>query len=134
MRFWRKRKPAPARPPAHDPFAAIPMKPDNVELKRDSRGMIHLRLHPEVKGFNKRVAHLLGYDYTKKIELDEYGTLYYGLVDGANTLRRIADAMVDQLGRSREEVERGVIVFTKTLMTKNLILLRVPRDAAGRTA
>jgi hypothetical protein len=112
-------------PRIRDPFAVIPMQPENVELRRDSRGRIHLRLTPQLKGFQAALARWLHYDCTKKVELDQHGTLFYGLVDGTRSLAQIVDAMTAQLGKARKEIEPGVILFTKGLMTRRLLLLKV---------
>jgi len=121
----------PAQPLVGDPFAVIPIRPDDVEVRRDSRGNIHLRRVPHLEGLRRRVADWLGYDYSRKLELDEHGTLYYGLVDGARSLREIADRMTAASGRDRKTVEEGVVVFTKKLMTMDMLVLKVP-DTAQR--
>jgi hypothetical protein len=128
---WFRRKPAdppPARPVISNPFAVVPVKAGNVEVRRDSKGMVHLRITMPLAGLRKRVADWLGYDYSRKIELDEHGSLYFSLVDGVNTLKTIVDQMVAKSNRSRKEVEEAVILFTKKLMTMNMICLMVPQD------
>lgn len=114
------------RPVIVDPFAVIPLRPAAVELKRDSTGHIHLRRQPELKKWHAKVAAWLNHDYSRKIELDDWGTLFYGMVDGIHTLRQIADQMIAQSKRDRQEVEQGVILFTKKLMTMELLELKVP--------
>jgi hypothetical protein len=133
MAFWR-RTPRPEKriPVIHDPFAVVPLVPPNVEIKRDSRGLIHLRLTVPIRGFKKRVADWMGYDYSRKLELDEAGTLYYGLVNGARPLREIVDTMAGRLNQERQAMEERTILFTRKLMTMNLILLKVP--PAGRAS
>ena len=130
----RTRRPAPPIPIIRDPFGVIPRVPPNVALKHDSRGMIHLRLALPLRGLKKRVADWLGYDYSRKLELDEYGTLYYSLVDGARPLDAIIDGMAVRLGQERQALESRVMLFTRKLMTMNMIQLEVPMAArAGRT-
>ena len=125
---WSK-KSQPARPIIADPFAVIPLQPEDVAVRRDSRGHIHLRRLAPLSGLRRRVADWLGYDYSRKIELDEHGTLYYGLVDGNHTLRAIVDLMTSTSGRNRKTVEQGVILFTKKLMTMDMVALKVPESA-----
>jgi len=128
MTWFRKKAPAP-RPIIADPFAVIPIQPDDVTVKRDSRGMIQLRRQQPINGLLRRVAGWLRYDYSRKVALDEHGTLYYGFVDGTHTLRAIVDRMLESSGRDRKSVETGVIVFTKKLMTLNMVALKVPESA-----
>jgi hypothetical protein len=116
-----------------DPFAVIPLKPDNVELKRDSRNRIHLRLNRPVTGARKWLSAHLGYDYARKVELDENGTLYYGLVDGTHTLRQITAALAAHSELSPADMEKWVVLFTKKLMIENLVVLKVPAEAQLRS-
>lgn len=108
-----------------DPLAAIPLKPTNVELREDINGRLHLRLTPPLGPWQRRVAAWLRYDYTRKLELDETGTQYYRLVDGAHTLAAIVDELSAQLGKDRREVTAMVVTFTKLLMTRNMIALKI---------
>ena len=112
-------------PLIRDPFAVVPLRPDNVELRHDSTGCAHLRMQPAQKGLRARLGNWLGYDYSRKVQLDDYGTLYISLVDGRNRLHDIVDRMVAQFGKDRKEVEQGVILFTKKLMTMNMIVLKM---------
>jgi hypothetical protein len=132
MRWFRQHKPLPQAAPA-DPFEAVPLVPDDVEVRRDSEGNIHLRRFEKLEGIRARVAAWLHYDCSRKIALDRHGTLYVTLADGTHTLRAIADRMAAESGRPLASVEPGVILFTKKLMTMNLIALKVPARRAGRT-
>ena len=108
-----------------DPLAAIPLIPGDIEMKRDSRGRLHLRIARPLRGLHKKVAAWLKYDYSRKLELDAEGTCYFDSADGARTLREIAARIAAQLGRDRRAMEDGVIEFTKILMRKNLIALKI---------
>ena len=108
-----------------DPLAAIPLKPENVELREDSSGCLHLRLTPKLGLWQRRIATWLRYDYSRKLELDETGTRYYRLADGTHTLASIIDELAAQLGRDRREVTTMVVTFTKLLMTRNMIVLKI---------
>jgi len=123
---------APARPAIYNPLLVIPRRPANVEVKRDSRGNIHLRTTDEPTGFAKKVAGWLRYDNTRKIELDEYGTCYFGMIDGRTNLEKIVEAMVRQFDKPREEIAPMVVLFTKQLMTKSFVELIVPEEACTR--
>ena len=127
--FGRTQPPVPtptAMRPA-DPLAAIPMKPANVELREDSQGCLHLRLTPTLGPVQRKVARWLGYDYTRKLTLDEDGTFYYRLVDGHHTLAAIVDELTRKLGQDRRDITTMVVTFTKMLMTRNMIVLKITR-------
>ncbi len=118
-------------PAIKDPLSVVPIKPENLEIKYDSQGMMHLKLSQEPAGFLRHVVKLLRYDYSRKIELDAYGTAYYSMVDGKTTLRQIIEKMNKKFDKSREEIEQAVILFTKKLMQMQMILLKVPKSATG---
>ena len=126
MAFRRKKAQGPV---ISDPFAVIPVQPENVDQRTDSHGMIHLRLRHEPRGFAKTVARWLRYDYARKIELDEHGSFYYQYVDGRTPLDVIVERMAEHLEVERKEAEEAVVLFTKKLMTMNMIALKVPESA-----
>lgn len=130
--FWKTRKAGPPAPVVGDPLSVVPLKPDNVEVRTDSRGFIHLRMTPPLKPLHRKVAHWLKYEYSAKVELDEYGTLFYGLVDGERTLGAIIEAMAGTTGKSRKDMAMGVVAFTKSLMTRNMLVLKVPARTPAR--
>ena len=119
--------PTPTATRTADPLAAIPLKPANVELREDSQGCLHLRLTPTLGPVQHKVARWLGYDYTRKLTLDEHGTFYYRLVDGQHTLAAIVDELAQKLGQDRRDVATMVVTFTKMLMTRNMIVLKITR-------
>ena len=126
MRFRRQARTASAaRAPAHDPLTAVPLRPDGLETAVDGAGLLHLRMRPRLAGMRKRIADLLGYDYSRRLELDACGSLYYQLVDGRRSLREIADEMARRGHGTPEEMAARVVLFTKQLMTRNMIWLKV---------
>lgn len=106
----------------HDPLAAIPLRPPDVEVRQDSRGCLHLRRWAPVN----RLQRLLRQQYATQVELDEFGSLFYQQVDGRQTLRDIIETIVRASGKPRRDVEQGAVLFTKQLMTKNLLQLKIP--------
>ncbi|MDP6631494.1 MAG: PqqD family protein [Kiritimatiellia bacterium] len=118
------------RPVIVDRFAVIPLLSETVELRRDSDGNAHLREAPNLNGLRKKVVELLGHDYSRKVQLDEYGTLFIDMVDGSNRLSDIVDRMVAEFGKERKDVEEGVVLFTKKLMTLNMLKLKVEGSEA----
>jgi len=133
MAFWRHKSDEP-RVVIGDPFAVIPVVPPDVEVRTDSRGMIHLRLRHKIGGMRQKIAGWMGYDYSRKIAMDEYGTYFFKMIDGMTTLRTIADRMDAQWKRGSAATDPGVILFTKKLMTMNMIELKVPRREDGSSS
>jgi hypothetical protein len=128
MASGRKRQPAAETPReiTANMLAVIPFRPDEVEVREDSQGLLHLRVTIEPKGFAKRVAGWLRYDYARKYELDEFGTYFYRQVDGQTKLKTIIERMARHFAKPYPETEYAVVLFTKTLMLKNMLALRTP--------
>lgn len=132
MRLLRKSKTPPPCPPLVNPLAAIPLKPANVEMRRDRLGHIHLKLTPALKPLHRKVARWLSYDYSAKLELDEAGSHYYSLVDGQHSLDSIVDEMGAKFGKSRKDMAGQVVEFTKALMMRNMLALKVSGESRQR--
>ena len=112
-------------------FAAIPVIPEDLEIRRDSDGAVHLRLEAKMGNVRKTLSKWLKQDHSRKLALDETGTIYYNLADGIHPLREIVDAIVEASGNPRKDVEEGIILFTKKLMIMNMIVLKIPSARAG---
>ncbi len=93
-------------------------------LKRDSRGMIHLRLMAKPTGLTGKVVDWLRYDYSRKLELDENGSLYYELCR-RRTPRWIPSPIASPRNSTSAARRRKqpVILFTKKLMTMDFLAL-----------
>lgn len=104
----------------------VPIQPAHVERREDSHGMLHLRVSVPPKGLLKRVVDWLKYDYSRRYELDEFGSFFYRQVDGTTTLKTIVKRMAAHFDKSEDETEVAVIQFTKTMMTKNMLELQMP--------
>ncbi|OPZ87421.1 MAG: Coenzyme PQQ synthesis protein D [bacterium ADurb.Bin429] len=109
-----------------DMLAVIPIRPENVETREDSQGMLHLRVMLAPEGLVGRVAKWMRYDYSRTYELDEFGTYFYRQVDGTTSLKTIIRRMVKQFDKPYKDVEYAVVLFTKTLMMKNMLVLEMP--------
>ena len=125
----RKSEQTAAEPPREitdEMLAVVPVRPENVETREDSQGMLHLRVKLEPHGLVGRVAKWMRYDYSRTYELDEFGTYFYRQVDGKTSLKTIIRRMVKQFDKPYKEVEYAVVLFTKTLMMKNMLVLEMP--------
>ena len=115
-----------------DPFDAVPFIPEGVETREDSAGNLQIRVERKLGRMRTKVADWLGQDHSTKVALDEHGTFFVRQIDGERNLRQIVDAMVERSSRERKEVEEGVVIYTKKLMVKNMIALKVRRDAGSQ--
>jgi hypothetical protein len=61
-----------------------------------------------------------------RVNLDRCGTLYWRHIDGKRSLADIEKALRRELSLGRKESTKAVIEFTKQLMLRGLICLRLP--------
>lgn len=116
-----------------DPLAAVPLRPEGVELRRDSAGLIHLRRQEPVGRWKAAAARWLGHDYSRKLALDATGTAFYEAVDGTATLRQIADHLAAATGEPAGEVTAAVVAFVRSLMSRRMLDLRISPDGREST-
>lgn len=77
------------------------------------------------KGFFGVLAQRLGLDRTTKASLDEKGSYFWKQIDGEKDLMRIERKLSRHFEIDRRESRRAIVQFTKTLMEKGLIVLKV---------
>ena len=106
---------------------AVPQIADDVEVRKDAGGHVHLRRALPLKpGLLRPLVKRLGYRRRIHVDLDVQGTLFWELIDGARRLREIEEAMRTKLSIEREKSEAAILAFTKMLMLRHLIYLKVP--------
>ena len=120
------------KPVVSDPLGVIPLLADNVEVKTDSSGMMQAKVTTPVTGLRKWLTEHFHYVYSRRFALDEYGTHYLSLVDGKRTLRQIVTDLTGKLNKDNIETEKAVLLFTKTMMIKGIVVLQVPPEAQKR--
>jgi hypothetical protein len=128
MALFRKRKApqAGAGLPARDPLDAVPLVAEGVEARADSRGRIQLkRTWQPAGGVRGFLARTLKYEHSARLDLDEPGSAYWRLVDGRRTLREMAAALARDSSRSEDECRKATILFTRSLMVRHFVNLKV---------
>ena len=132
MRWFDKKQPVNfGNSRSSNPLDAIPVIAHGVETRTDSNGCLQLRKPaPEGSGLVSRLAVRMGFRRALRANLDTQGTLYWTLVDGTRTLAEIEQAIRSQTGQDEKETRRAVVMFTKTLMMRHLICLKLP-DGPG---
>lgn len=131
MFFRRKKeqvadKPLAPKAPARNPFEAVPLIAPGVVEERDAKGMLVL-VHrtPVPTRYARLLGRYLGRERTSRTILDENGTFFWQQIDGKRSLGRIADAIRINLNQPEEQAREAVISFTKDLMKRNLIQLKL---------
>ena len=115
-----------------DPLSAIPVAAPGVEAcagKRGSAiGRVMLRKETGIAkgGLFGKIGNRLGWKRVRRIELDEQGSEYWRLVNGGRTLEAIARKMQKRFGWTPEQSRKAVVTYTRDLMLRGLIQLRIP--------
>ncbi len=63
-----------------------------------------------------------------RVNLDERGSAFWGLIDGETELNEIERQLRQKFSLSREDSELAAVQFTKRLMKRYLIYLKVPAE------
>lgn len=130
MLFKRKKTPpvTPATTPVvnRDPLAAVPLKAPNVVEFSDAQGLITLeRRVPVPPRYGRLLGRLLGRERKAQTALDENGTSFWQLIDGKRSLDDIANDFRIRLNIPEPEARKVVVLFTKDLMKRDLIQLKI---------
>lgn len=110
---------------------AVPLPKKGVET-RVSEGGIQLRRDIEP---NNRILRwcINRFHFNKdlRLVLDTHGGGFWKLLDGHRNLGQISERMSNQFQMDPTECERAVILYTKMLMRRHFIVLRVatPRNS-----
>jgi hypothetical protein len=100
---------------------AVPETEPSTETMPDKTGLIHLRRRvPPPKWFPS----WLPGGYWARVDLDQRGSWFWKQIDGRRNLLTVAGHMAREFDLSLEESRAAVVVFTKMLMLRHLIVLR----------
>ena len=123
---------APAAAPHYrNPLDAVPeVAPDVAVVRRTDDGALVLRrtLAPRSR-LGHALARWLSFRRETHVQLDARGGVYWSLVDGRTPLDRIASCAGERLGLDREAARKSVLLYTRDLMTRGFVHLRI--DAHG---
>ena len=96
----------------------------------DARSLVQLRKAiPAKAGIADFLARKLKFRRSVRVNLDDRGSFYWTLIDGKTDLRTIARRIRKQYSMKEEESRSATILFTKMLMTRNVIYLKIDDDA-----
>jgi hypothetical protein len=114
-------------------LAAIPEAAPGIETHLDAAETLQVRraVVPKwrvTQALNRWFRHT---DYVQ-VRLDAQGTFFWHQIDGLRSLEDIACNLAVSLGMAKSDSREAVLVFTKMLMIRQLIRLRVavPKEHA----
>ena len=112
---------------SRDPFMAIPMVAPEVREEQSSEGELTLvHTAPVPLRYARFLGRFLGRERVSRTILDEQGTFFWRQINGRMPLNGIADAIRLHANKPDKQARKAVIAFTKDLMKRNLIVLKIP--------
>ena len=118
--------PAASQGPVRDPLDAVPLLTPGVQSKAANLGHLQLyleqRQRPGLEGWLNRTLRLRR---PIRVNLDPAGSAYWQLIDGERDLHAITHTLGEQLGLEPDAARQAVIAFTRDLMLRGLIHLRL---------
>jgi hypothetical protein len=125
-------KPKPVKPVTdfagfqRDPFEAVPVRNDLAECREDSRSCYQLKMRlPPKPGWGGRLSQRLGLHRDVRLDLDSRGTFFWSQIDGIQNLRAIEKEIRSQFSLDPRESREATIIFTKTLMLRHFVQLKI---------
>ena len=123
---------------SNDPFAARPVYAPFIEVE-EKNGQVRLRQAPPPKpGLRAFLSRRFAMFPFRLVCLDERGTFYWKQIDGRRTLAEIEYRLRREYRMEPASSRDAVIIFTKMLMRRSLIALKLPHqqgsvDAEGNS-
>jgi hypothetical protein len=119
--------------PVRDPFDAVPVRAENAEARFDASALaqIRMRIQPG-KSIASRLRAKLGMHREIRVDLDQYGSRYWAMIDGRRSLGEIERHIREEFSLKPEQSRQATLHFTKMLMMRHLVFLDL-RPAGERT-
>jgi hypothetical protein len=113
-------------PAPNNPFAACPVPAPFVQVE-ETNGQIQVRQTPPPKhGIRAFLARRFSMFPFRLVCLDERGSFYWKQIDGKRTLGEIEQRLRVEYKMEPAQSRDAVILFTKMLMRRSLIALKLP--------
>jgi hypothetical protein len=115
----------------NDPFSARPVYAPFIEVE-EKNGQIQVRqTPPPKKGMRAFLARRFSMFPFRLVCLDECGTFFWKQIDGTRTLGDIEMQLRRQYCMEPARSRDAVIIFTKMLMRRSLIALKLPQQPSA---
>ncbi len=117
-------------------FAYCPVKNREVlEEKLEGGAMVltyPLVIRPWLAGVAQRLGLQSSEPLTRRLELDEMGSLTWSLLDGKRTVQDVVDFLCRRYKLNRREAEVATTGFLRELGKRGLIGLRLPQEEESK--
>lgn len=136
MKWFKRRKLSKAGPDAEpssrsEALSYRPIKNSEVLEEKLESGEVLLSypliLRPGLFKLARRLGLRSGEPFTRRLQLDEMGSLTWKLLDGKRTVQDLVDVVCRRYNLNRREAEIAMTGFIRDLGKRGLIGLRPPR-------
>jgi hypothetical protein len=110
---------------ARDPLDAVPVVPAGLTRTRVPGGLLLARRLPPEGRLGVAVERWLRVSRDRRYALDRLGAEFFAAIDGERSLAAIARKLSASLGVEEGEAQSAVKAFTKALVERGLLLLRL---------
>lgn len=112
--------------PSRDPLEAVPRPAPRVKAVSRGEDVLELqRRLPSATRWGAKIAKALHMQRFQRVKLDPLGSYYWKQIDGDTSLHDIAFALQRHTLQSLEECRSAVLVFTRDLMTRHMLQLKI---------
>lgn len=119
--------------PVRDPFDAVPVRAENAEARLDASALAQIRMRMQPgKSISSRLLAKLGMHRDIRVDLDQYGSRYWAMIDGRRSLGEIERHIREEFSLKPEQSRQATLHFTKMLMMRHLVFLDL-RPTGERT-
>jgi hypothetical protein len=136
--IWRKKKKLQTHHPVSEPstrleaFAYCPVKNREVLAEELEGGKMVLTyplvIRPWLAGITRRLGLQSREPLTRRLQLDEMGSLTWSLLDGKRSVEDVVDLLCRRYKLNRREAEVATTGFLRELGKRGLIAFRPPNE------
>lgn len=118
---------------ARDPLLAVPIQSEGVQSHIGREGRLHLRRVLPPRGrFDRIMRRVFGTRAIVVINVDARGAYFWEQIDGRRNLHAIAQLIGIRFNLTPEAARQSTVLFTKMMMIRSLIQLRLDDPATTR--
>jgi len=112
--------------PEYDPLTAVAFVSAGVDVRDTSGAGVFLqRIVPPRGKIASFLSSRFGLNHKIRVQLDQRGSAFFRLVNGEHTLNTIEQRLRQTWGLEQDESRRAVIEYTKMLMRRGLVSLKI---------
>ncbi len=129
----RNKLPAGLGAPDRDPLDAVPLVAPGIEARQDAHGLVQIRGRRPTKGrLDKFFAQTLRMRKPLRLDLDERGSFFWGLIDNHTDFHEIARRLDRKYRLTPDKAREATVMFACDLMRRGIIQVEIKRPATSK--